>query len=103
MEQATDAKQALRWRFGLFDTLRSLATMPGRFPIAPESTLLKPPPVRALLYEQTRGGSAWRVLYRVREARETGGEGPRVEVLSIRYARSKPMTTREAREVDAGQ
>jgi plasmid stabilization system protein ParE len=78
---ATLAESAtLAWFDGLCDAVESLAELPYRCALAPESGL-RQKGVRQLLYGE--GRSVYRILYRVRDEN--------VEILTIRHGRRRPV------------
>jgi len=66
---------------GLWDAVDSLAELPERCALVPESKL-RAKRVRHLLYGP--GRQVYRILYRVRDER--------VEILTIRHARRRPLS-----------
>jgi plasmid stabilization system protein ParE len=81
-EQAGEA--GARWFNGLRAAIDSLATLPGRYPIAPESRR-SPVEIRQLLYG--RPSHVYRILFSV--------EQQVVHVLHIRHGRRRPPIWRE--------
>ena len=61
---------ALDWLARIREEITTLATMPRRFPLAPEEDLIERS-VRVILFRRTPGGPAWRVVLHRR--REPGG------------------------------
>ena len=95
-----DAEEYARaFRKGLNAAVGTLATLPMRFPIAEEATIMEPPLVRVMPYRQRPGSPAWRVLYRVYEADEN--DMGRIEIVALRHGSQKPMTREEGRDIDA--
>ena len=82
------------WEKGLFEEIAKLATLPLRHPAPTEAARFRGN-VRQLIY---RRGSAYRVLYAVREE---GLDGPLITVLAVRHSAAKPITQAEAREMEA--
>ena len=82
------------WEKGLFDEIAKVATLPLRNPAAAEATRFRGN-VRQLMY---RRGSAYRVLFAVREE---SLDGPTISILTVRHGVAKPITRTEAREMEA--
>ena len=94
----TDA-YANAFRRGFFDLVRRLATLPYRFPVAPEAVRFAPPPVRTAPYQQNPSGPTWRVLYRIFEQSEN--EAARIEIIAFRHGAQRPLTRAEGQAIDA--
>ena len=91
---------AALWQDGLFETIGKLATLPYRYPIAPEATALGLP-VRGFSYRRPFSGEsspAYRVLYIVDDGQAALQEGPTVTVIMVRHGARRPLTRREGRE-----
>lgn len=84
------------WEKGLFDEIAKIATLPLRHPAPAEATRFRGN-VRQLMYQRSNG-SAYRVLFAVREE---SLDGPLVTVLALRHGAAKPITRAEAREMEA--
>ncbi len=82
------------WEKGLFEEIAKLATLPLRHSAPVEAARFREN-VRQLVY---RRGSAYRVLFAVREE---SLDGPIVTVLALRHGAAKPITLAEAREMEA--
>lgn len=87
-----DAPEGRRWQAELLETISTLATFPNRCPIARESRLFQRE-IRQLNHKQS-----YRILFTVVEAAE---EAPFVFILHIRHGARRPMTRREAREIES--
>lgn len=86
-----DTPEGRRWQAELLETISTLATFPNRCPIARESRLFQRE-IRQLNHKQS-----YRILFTVVEAAE---EAPFVFILHIRHGARRPMTRREAREIE---
>ena len=53
-----------------------------------------------MLYRRTAGGPAYRVLFVLRE---NSDDAPTVTIIHVRHAAHKPMTRKEAREIEASE
>ncbi len=82
------------WEKGLFEEIAKLATLPLRHPAPAEAARFRGN-VRQLVY---RRGSAYRVLFAVREE---SMDGPIVTILALRHGAAKPITLAEAQEMEA--
>ena len=82
------------WEKGLFEEIAKLATLPLRHPAPAEARRFRGN-VRQLVH---RRGSAYRVLFTVREE---SLDGPVVIVMALRHSAAKPITLTEAREIEA--
>jgi plasmid stabilization system protein ParE len=71
----------IRWFLALDDAIASLATLPERCPLAPETERF-PFEVRQLLYG--RKPHAYRILFTI--------EGDTVKILHIRHGRRRPLS-----------
>ena len=92
-QQAAD-----RWYAGLVRVFGTLSGVPRGFPVAEESDALGGE-VRVFVYG--KGGSAYRILYRVIEP--LGGEPGIVRISHVRHSARRRLTTIEdASEEDAG-
>lgn len=87
------------WREGLENEIAKLSRMPERLPIASENHRFTAT-VRSLLYRRTPRGPAYRVLFILRLPAE---ESPTVEIINIRHAAQRPITKKEAREMESGE
>jgi hypothetical protein len=86
------------WYGALLGTVGTLATNPTRFAVQERESRLLARPVRRLVYRYpATSHAAFHVYFTVREASE---DGPRVTVIHIRHAARKPLTTREARNIE---
>lgn len=92
---------ALEWLKGIRAAAAALATNPTRYqPQAPESRKLGGE-IRRLLYQRTSSSSAvYHLYYRVDEDSD---DGPRVRILHVRHAARKPLTRKEAREIQGAE
>ena len=84
------------WLEGLKAEIAKLAQLPTRWPLAEEDKLFRES-VRRMLYRRTAGGPAYRVLFVLRENPD---DAPTVVIIHIRHAAQKPMTRKEAREIE---
>ncbi|MGI4789685.1 MAG: hypothetical protein ACRYFS_12635 [Janthinobacterium lividum] len=87
------------WEEGLYAEVAKLARIPTRWPIAEEDKLFRES-VRRMLYRRTPGGPAYRVLFVLRQNPD---DAPTVAIIHIRHAAQKPMTRKEAREIEAAE
>ena len=90
---------ARAWVNGLKAETAKLAQLPTRWPIAEEDKLFRKS-VRRMLYRRTAGGPAYRVLFVLRENPD---DAPTVVIIHVRHAAQKPMTRKEAREIEASE
>lgn len=88
---------AVEWQTGLFDALATLAKNPRRCPIAQEQRHFRSE-VRQHLYRRTPSSVAYRVLFTVQEG---GLDAPTVSVIPVRHASARPISLKEAREIEA--
>ena len=86
---------ALDWYENLYLVTMTLATLPRRCPIAPEDAFFKRQ-VRQLQYRRTGDSPAYRILFTITEG---SNDAPTVSVIHVRHAARKPMTRKEAREI----
>ena len=94
-----DEEQAEAWSKGLNIEIAKLAQIPTRWPAAEEDKLFRET-VRRMLYRRTAGGPAYRVLFVLRENTD---DAPTVIIIHVRHAAQKPMTRKEAREIEASE
>ena len=87
---------ARAWRDGLLDALASLATLPERCPIAPESVLFPNGPVRQLLYQRRRGAPTHRLLFTIHDG---AADAPFVRIQHIRHGAQGPVTAEEVQAI----
>ena len=87
------------WEKELYAEIAKLAQLPTRWPLAEEDKLFRES-VRRMLYRRTAGGPAYRVLFVLRENPD---DAPTVVIIHIRHAAQKPMTRKEAREIEASE
>ncbi len=90
---------ARAWRQGLDAEVAKLAQFPGSWPVAEEDKLFRES-VRRMLYRRTPSGPAYRVLFVLRENPD---DAPTVVIIHVRHAAQKPMTRKEAREIEASE
>ncbi len=95
----TDEAQAEAWSKGLSLEVSKLAQYPTRWPAAEENKLFREE-VRRMLYRRTAGGPAYRVLFVLRENPD---DAPTVTIIHVRHAAQKPMTRKEAKEIEASE
>lgn len=90
---------AAEWEQGIFEAIRTLGTLPGRLPLAPEDGALVPArTVRQMIYQRRRRGEAYRVLFCVEES---SAEGPTVFIIHVRHAAQTAATAGELQNEDA--
>ena len=87
------------WQEGLQREIAKLAQFPARVPVAQEDNLFTET-IRALLYRRTVRGPAYRIFFILKNADQ---EAPTVGIIHIRHAARKPMTRKEAREIEASE
>ncbi len=90
---------ARAWKKGFDAEIAKLAQLPTRWPIAEEDKLFRES-VRRMLYRRTPSGPAYRVLFVLRENPD---DAPTVVIIHVRHAAQKPMTRKEAREIEASE
>ena len=79
--------------------IAKLAQFPAMWPLAEEDKLFRES-VRRMLYRRPPNGSAYRVLFVLRENPD---DAPTVTIIHVRHAAQKPMTRKEAREIEAAE
>ena len=94
-----DEEIAEAWSEGLNIEIAKLAQFPASWPVAEEDKLFRES-VRRMLYRRTPGGPAYRVLFVLREDPD---DAPTVTIIHVRHAAQKPMTRKEAREIEAAE
>ncbi len=87
------------WSDGLEVEIGKLAQLPTIWLIAEEDKLFRET-VRRMLYRRTPGGPSHRVLFVLRQNPD---DAPTVTVIHVRHAAQKPMTRKEAREIEASE
>ncbi len=85
------------WTAGLYEAFATLGTLPRRCAVAAETRFFSIE-IRQLQYRRTRNAPPYRILFTIVEA---GSDGPVVSVLHVRHAARRPMTRKEAREVQS--
>ncbi len=90
---------ASAWLKGLKEEIAKLAQLPMRWPVAEEDKLFREN-VRRLLYRRTPSGPAYRVLFTLRENPD---DAPTVTIIHVCHAAQKPMTRKEAKEIEASE
>ena len=83
------------WIEGLLDAIATLATMPIRA-LAPENDRFRYE-IRQLTYRRRPHAPTYRILYTLRQDLE---EGPTATIFHIRHGARRPITRREAREME---
>lgn len=91
--------KAEEWVAGLESETGKLAQFPARWPIAEEDKLFWES-VRRMLYRRIPSGPAYRVLFVLRENPD---DAPTVTIMHVRHAAQKPMTRKEAREIESSE
>ena len=106
METAEDRLAAIAgeesaeaWSAGLEAEAGKLAQFPTIWPVAEEDKLFREN-VRRMLYRRTPTGPAYRVMFVLRENPD---DAPTVVIIHVRHAAQKPMTRKEAREIEAAE
>ena len=87
------------WLKGIKEEIAKLAQLPTRWPVAEEDKLFREQ-VRRMLYRRTPGGPAHRILFVLRENPD---DAPTVTIIPVRHAAQKPMTRKEAKEIEASE
>ncbi len=90
---------AQEWRARLAQEILSLATNPTRFPLAPENRHFSYP-ARQLVWRRTVSSVAYRVLFWIAEEE---GEAPTVAIFHIRHGSARPITRKEAKQIQGSQ
>ena len=93
-EETADA-----WRQGLDLEIAKLAQFPAMWPVAEEDKLFRES-IRRMLYRRTPSGPAYRVLFVLRQNPD---DAPTVTIIHVRHAAQKPMTRKEAREIESSE
>ena len=92
LQQRSGFDAADVWEDAVMDAIASLATLPERCPAAPENDLfqrVKPgQTLRALIHKQTRGSTAWRILFRILSPNIS--DPPTVRVLRVLHGSQAP-------------
>lgn len=97
MADLSGSPVARSWIIELYDAFATLGTLPRRCPVATEANLFPSHyEVRQLQYRRAGSTAVYRILFRVRDETE---DGPVVSILHVRHAARKPMTRREAKEI----
>ena len=94
-----DENVAEAWSEGLNTEIAKLAQFPAMWPLAEEDKLFREN-VRRMLYRRTPSGLAYRVLFVLRENPD---DSPTVMVIHVRHAAQRPMTRKEAQEIEASE
>ncbi len=97
LAELVDDEYAVSWFSDLEDTLAKLATLPRRWPVAPENHLFGQE-IRALSYRHGFRTPAYRILFTIVEEED---DGPTVYILNVRHGARKPITRAEARQIEA--
>ncbi len=87
------------WREGLEAEITRLSRMPESLPTAPENHKFVAT-VRSLLYRRTPRGPAYRVLFTLKTPPE---ESPTVTIINVRHGAQRPITKKEAREMEGAE
>ncbi len=93
-------KIADEWEQGLEDAIMSLATLPERNAIAPESAMFPPPPLRDIVYRRRPRGPGHRILYRLYN---DPNEAPTVRIVAVWHGARAPLTPEESRRIESGE
>ncbi len=88
------------WVGGLDQAVASLSEYPKRNAVRERESRLIGREVRRLLYRRTVGSAAYHAFYLIEE---TGDDGARVVVFHIRHASRKPLSGKEARDLQVGR
>ena len=92
---------ALDWLQGIRAAVATLATNPTRLQIQAQGSRILGGEVRRLLYRRTNAASvAHHTYYRVHEDSD---DGPHIRILHLRHAARKPITQKEAREIQGAE
>lgn len=98
-ERTAGEETAEEWQAGLRREIAKLSQLPARLPVAPEDKLFQET-VHVFLYRRTPRGPAYRIFFILKEAEQ---EAPTVGIIHIRHAAQKPMTRKEAQEIEASE
>ena len=88
------------WRDGLMDTIAGLATLPRRYPVAPERFRGE---VRQLRYQRPGSQVAYRVLFTITGEQAQSPDPPAVIILHVRHATTRRMTRTQIREIESAE
>lgn len=98
-ERTAGEETAEKWQAGLRQEISKLAQFPAHLPVAPEDKLFQET-VRVFLYRRTPRSPAYRIFLIFKEAEQ---EAPTVGIIHVRHAAQKPMTRKEAREIESSE
>ena len=98
-ERTAGEEIAEEWLLSLRREIAKLAQFPARLLVAPEDKWFQEA-VHVFLYRRTPGGPTYRVFVVLKE---TEMEAPTVTVIHVRHAAQKPMTRKEAKEIEASE
>lgn len=87
------------WREGLEAEIMRLSRMPESLPVASENHRFVAT-IRSLLYRRTPRGPAYRVLFILQTPPD---ESPTVLVINIRHGAQRPITKKEAQEMEEAE
>ena len=88
--QQVDTPHGRRWQADLMEAISTLATYPGRCAVARENRLFR----REI---RQHGYHNYRILFTIVEVTE---DAPFVFILHVRHVARRPMTRKEAREIE---
>ncbi len=88
---------AIEWREEFYQALSALATLPRRFPLAPETFRRE---VRQMQYRRSGSRTAYRILFTIVGEGATSPDAPTVNILHVRHAAARPLTRTQIRAIE---
>lgn len=98
LAEITSPDKADAWQDGLREAFASLATLPSRCPLAPEKFQRE---VRYLLYRRSPNSAAYRILFYISGEAAASPDAPTVNIIHVRHAAMKPLTPKQARQIES--
>ncbi len=89
---------AKQWRKGVREAISGLSTHPRRCPLVPERFQGE---VRQLLYRRPGSKTAYRIVFSITGEQMHSSDAPTVSILHVRHAAGRPITRKEAQQLEA--
>ena len=98
--ETVDPDIARQWRKGVREAISGLSANPRRYPLVPEKFQGE---VRHILYRRTGSSSAYRIVFSITGEEADSDDAPTVSIIHVRHAAARPMTRKEARQIESQQ
>ena len=89
---------AKQWRAGVREAIAGLSSNPRRYPLVTEKFTNE---VRHILYRRPGSKAAYRIVFAITGETASSQDAPTVSILHVRHASARPITRKEARQIES--